>query len=104
MKRRRVIIAPVAQDQIDAQVLHIAMDSIRNALAWEGRLRKAIADIGAMPGNAIDEDATDRLGYEVRKSVFENTYLIHYYVDDKADIVRIIGFRHGARLPREDEP
>jgi plasmid stabilization system protein ParE len=84
-------------------VLYIADDSIDNALAWEVRLRAAINGIGDLPGHAIDEEASDRLGEVIRKVVFEGTYLIHYHVDEKAGVVHIINFRHGARLAREGE-
>ncbi len=53
---------------------------------------------------AIDEDASARLSQPIRKIVFEKTYLIHFMVDDAAAIIRIVNFRHGARLPRPDEP
>jgi plasmid stabilization system protein ParE len=104
MKRLAVVIAPVVGEQITAQVLRIAEDSIDNALAWEGRLRTAILAIGDAPGHAIDEAASDRLGVVIRKVVFEGTYLIHYVVDQPAGVVRIVNFRHGARLPRVGEP
>ena len=99
-----VIIAPVVQEQITAQMLHIAADSVDNALAWEDRLRGAIGKIGDVPGFAVDEAASDRLGFEVRKFVFEKTYLVHFTVDDDAGVVRVVNFRHGARLPRRGEP
>jgi plasmid stabilization system protein ParE len=104
VRRLKVIIAPRVEEQITIQVLRIAQDSIDNALAWEDRLRAAVERIGEVPGNAVDEDASARLNYQVRKNVFEGTYLIHYWVDDVAGIVRIVNFRHGARLPRTGEP
>jgi plasmid stabilization system protein ParE len=104
VKRLTVVIAPVVQDQITAQVLHIAAHSVDNALAWEERLRAAIERIGQVPGSAVDQDASDRLGVEVRKTVFERTYLIHFQVDGAAGVVRVVNFRHGARLPRRGEP
>lgn len=76
MKRLTVIIAPAVERQIDAQAFLIAADSVDNALAWENRLRTALYNIGDAPGLAIDEDVSERLGYIVRKTVFEGTYLI----------------------------
>ena len=104
MRRLTVVVAPGVQNQITAQVLHLAADSIDRALAWEDRLRKAIARVGDVPGYAVDEDATDRLGFTVHKTHFEGTYLIHFVVDAAAGVVRIVNFRHGARLPRRGEP
>ena len=104
MRRLTVSIPPTVQDQITVQVLHIAQDSIDNALAWEERLRGPMEKLGEVPGYAVDEDASDRLGYEVRKLTFEGTYLIHFTVDDAAGVVRVVNFRPGARLPRGTEP
>jgi plasmid stabilization system protein ParE len=104
MKRLRVVVSPSVDYQILDQVIHIAKHSIDNALAWEQRLRKAIRAIGEAPFTAIDEDATKRLGQEIRRFSFEGTYLIHYRVDEVAEIVEVVNFRHGARLPRRGEP
>jgi plasmid stabilization system protein ParE len=104
VRRYRVIISPTVQQQITARVLYIAKDSVDNALAWEDRRRSAVEAIGDMPGHAVDEDANDRLGYAVRKYVFERTYLVHYRVDETDGVVRIVNFRHGARLSGRDEP
>lgn len=102
MKRRRVIVAPIVHDQIRAQVLHIARDSVENALAWEDRLRATIKKLSQSSGYAIDEAASARLGYPLHKLVFEGTYLIHFVVDEGR--VRVVNFRHGARLPARGEP
>ena len=93
-----MIIPPIVQEQIRDQIRYIAQDSIHNALAWEDRLRRAI-EIGDMPGHAIDEDASDRLGFTIRKCVFEKTYLIHYRLSAALTDVEIVNFRHGIRLP-----
>jgi len=103
VKRLRVIIPPEVRLQIRDQLLFISQDSIDNALAWEDRLLAAINEIGDMPGHAVDDDASRRVGQNVRKLVFEGTYLIHYRVRD-AVAVEIVNFRHGSRLPRADEP
>lgn len=105
MKRYGVVIPPIVQEQIRAQVLHIAQDSIDNALAWEDRLRSAIQSLGRLPGrHPVDEAASDRLGQTVHRLVFEQTYLVHYLVNDELAAIEIVNFRHGARLPRVGEP
>lgn len=104
MKRWRVLIAPAVGKLIDEQLLFIAADSIDNALEWEQRLRSAILKLSENPGYALDEEASDRLGFPVHKLVCERTYLIHYALDAPGQIVRVVGFRHGARLPRTGEP
>lgn len=104
MKQLTVILSTEVREQIDAQVLFIAEDSIDNALKWERRLHKAIEEMRDAPGHAVDEGASDQLGVVVRKLVFERTYLIHYTVDRSVGQIRLIIFRHGARLPRRGEP
>lgn len=104
MKRLRVNLTPTVSNLIRDQTLHIAADSIDNALAWEDRLLTAIRSLGMFHGHAVDEDATDRLGTKIQKYVFEKTYLVHYHVNTVAGTVEIIGFRHGAIRQRQDEP
>jgi hypothetical protein len=104
VKKFRIIIAPVVQDQIRTQVLYIARDSIDNALAWESRLCLAIKDISTLPTrNPIDEQASARIGQQVRKLVFERTYLLFYRISQEKRSVDLLNFRHGARLPRGNE-
>jgi plasmid stabilization system protein ParE len=103
VKRLPVIIPPDVKQQIREQMLYIAQDSIDNALRWEDRLLTAINAIGDMPGHAVDDDASGRLGQNLRKLVFEGTYLIHYRVKE-ATSAEIVNFRHGSRLPRIGEP
>jgi plasmid stabilization system protein ParE len=103
VKRRPVYISSFVEDEILRQVLYIAEDSIDNALAWEDRLRAAMKGLGDFQGHAIDDELSNELGYPVHKLVFEGTYLIHYRVDDAAGEVRVVRFRHGARLPRGNE-
>lgn len=104
MKRWTVILSELVQRQIDDQAMHIARHSIDNALAWEARLDAAVQGLANLPGYGVDEDASARLGYEVRKLVFEGTYLIHYRREEQGGVVQVINFRHGARLPRATEP
>jgi plasmid stabilization system protein ParE len=79
-----------------------ALDSIDNALAWEQRLLAALNALGDLHVNSIDQMASERVGKPVRKAVFERTYLIHYHVGRAQ--VDVVNIRHGARLPRGDEP
>ena len=104
MKRYRIAISPDVQRQILDQVNYIAEHSIDNALAWEARLRETLHRIAESPGYAIDEAASRRLNCTLRKAVFEKTYLIHFRVDEAAEVVEFINLRHGARLPRTGEP
>jgi hypothetical protein len=104
VRRWTVDITAHVRDQITEQVLYTAADSIDNALAWEDRLCAAIGQLAWVTGFAIDEDASDRLGFALHKLVFERTYLIHYELDDPANTVHVTSFRHGAREPKSGEP
>jgi plasmid stabilization system protein ParE len=105
VKRYRVTISPYILELIHSHTVYIARDSVANALAWEERLLDAIRAIADAPmASAIDQDGTERIGEEVRKIVFERTFLVHYRVNEQKRLVEVIGFRHGARLPRRGEP
>jgi plasmid stabilization system protein ParE len=105
VKKYRVLIPQVVQDQIHAQVLYIARDSVNNALAWETRLRAAFKELATLPTrNPVDATASDRIGERVRKMVFERTYLVFYRIRESNRAVDILNFRHGAHLPQAGEP
>jgi plasmid stabilization system protein ParE len=84
VKQSKLEITEHARDQLRDQVYYIAQDSIDHALAWEDRLFAALKGLADFHGHAIDADACDRIGGATRKMVFENTYLIHYEVNEKA--------------------
>jgi hypothetical protein len=105
MKKYRVRIAPIVQEQIRDQILYIADESFGNALDWGRRLDHAIEVLGTLPRrHMVDEPASKKLGVTVRKMVFERTYLIHYVIEEAGAVVRIINFRHGKRMSRRNEP
>jgi plasmid stabilization system protein ParE len=105
VKKFRIIIAPIVQDQIRTQVLYIARDSINSALAWESRLRSAVKNIAILPTrNPIDNAAPARIGQQIRKMVFERTYLLFYRISHEKRSIDILNFRHGTRLPHDYEP
>ena len=104
MSRWTVNTSQSGEDLIAEQVLYIAQNSVDNALAWEARLRSAIRSLVDTPVLAVDSNASSRLGQTVRKLVFERTYLVHFWLDDPANTIRVVGFRHGGRQPRPGEP
>ncbi len=77
---------------------------VNNALVWEARLRLAIGSLVDTPMLSVDPDASARMSRTVRKLVFEKAYLVHYWLDDATNVIRVIGFRHGARQARPGEP
>ena len=104
MNTRTVVTSPKVRAQIVEQMLYIAEDSIDNAFAWEERLMDAIRGLGRTSGYAIDQEASDRVGYPIQKLIFEGTYLVFYHVYEAGSEVRVVNFRHGARLPYGGEP
>jgi plasmid stabilization system protein ParE len=102
--RLTVVIAAEVKWQIEDVMAFIANHSIDNALAWEARVIAAMRALGDFHGHAVNEEATERLGLELRKFAFEGTYVIHYRVDEAAGQVRVVALRNGARLPRRGEP
>ncbi len=104
MKPFEVQVSQKALDQITEAFLFIADDSPENAFKWEARIIKLIQDLSFLPGYALDEAATERLGYPVHKYVFERNYLIHFRIEHSRRIVQVINFRHVARLPARGEP
>ena len=101
----RVIVSERAKAQIREHLLRIAEDSIDNALAWEDRLAAAVRGIGDVRGGyGIDGDASERYGEPIHKLAFERTFLIFYTLDRAKGLIKVVSFRHGARLPEVDEP
>jgi plasmid stabilization system protein ParE len=99
-----VVIRPIVREHIADPIRYIARHSIDNALKWDDRLQAVLNALGSFHGHAIDVEASRRAGYTVHKFVFEGTYLIHYRVDAALAQVEVVNFRHGARLPRRNEP
>ena len=88
-----------AEASLQAQVHYIAVDqqSPRNAIRWLRRVRAAVASLEVMPTrHGVDDVQTAALGLPVHRLVFERTYLIFYVVDEAAQHVRVVIFRHGA--------
>jgi plasmid stabilization system protein ParE len=104
MTRRTVNLPADVQATIDAQALYIAQDSPDRALAWQQRVDVAVRGLGDFAGFAVDQAASDRIGYPVHKLVFERAYLIFYRIDEAANAVFVLHFRHGATRPGPGEP
>lgn len=104
MKRLTVILSRAAKDQIDDQTLYIADRSLMNAIKWAKRVSRAVDGLGGHWGHTVDEEASERCGFEVRRYAFEKNYLIFYSVNLQAGTIEVVGFRHGARMPGPGEP
>ncbi len=64
------------------------------------RARTLVLDIFPHRFGLAEEDA--HRSYEIRRLIFGN-YLAIYTIDEVRKTVKVVGFRHGARLPQPDE-
>jgi hypothetical protein len=99
-----VEIADSAFELIRAQARYIAVDcqAPLNAARWLEQVWDVIDGLEQMPSRhgLAAEDAF--MPYEVRRALVGD-FLVLFSTDDAAGKVWVIGFRHGARLPRPQE-
>lgn len=99
-----VVVAPVAAETIGECGRYIAekSGSVEIAERWVDRVYDAIETLDVSPRRfeLAEEDA--HRSYEIRRLIFGN-YLALYTIDDGRKTVKVVGFRHGARLPQPDE-
>ena len=104
MTRFSVVVTDTALAQIAAQARTIAVEAQapENARRWLERVWNAVDSLEQSPRRAgmAEEDAY--VEYEVRRLVV-GSHLLLFTVDDEHRMVRVIGLRHGHRLPRPDE-
>lgn len=104
MSNFTVVVAPVAAEKIAQYGNYIAEQSgsVEVAQRWVDRVYDAIETLEVFPRRfALAEEDAHR-SYEIRRLIFGN-YLALYTIDDVRKTVKVVGFRHGARLPRPDE-
>ena len=92
-----------AAASLRAQVRYIAVDQQApdNAAGWLGRVMAAVRSLEVLPTRyGVDAEQTAAMGFEVRRLVFEQTYLIFYTIDDAQQRVTVVTFRHGAQSGR----
>jgi plasmid stabilization system protein ParE len=85
---------------VEAQVRYIAVERMapENAGRWLVRLLAAVKTLENLPKrHRVDQRQTAATGTEIRRLVFERTYLLFYTVDDVRRRVDIVSFRHGAK-------
>lgn len=100
MKRYQVHFADEAWQSIQAQVRCIAVENNapENASRWLARVVDAVDALEQFPDrHGVDEAEPDLHGVELRRMVFERTYLVFYAIDEGRNCVNIVSFRHGAR-------
>jgi plasmid stabilization system protein ParE len=104
MKTYKVVVAPIAAEKIAEHGRYIAevAGMPQTAERWIDRVYDKIAALNAFPHRfALAEEDRFR-DYEIRRQII-GTYLVLYSIDEAAQAVHVIGFRHGRRLPRAAE-
>ena len=99
-----VVVAPIAAEKIAEYGRYIAEASGSSEVAerWIDRVYATIEKLDHFPRRfeLAEEDAFR--DYEIRRQIIGN-YLVLYTIDESRSTIRVVGFRHGARLPRPDE-
>ena len=99
-----VRVSSVAADQIAAYQAYIAEKSGFQEIAdrWAELVYDAIGKLHYMPGRfALAEEDRGR-DYDIHRQII-GSYLALYTIDEDNMVVKVIGFRHGSRLPRPEE-
>ncbi len=104
MKHFQVVVSPKTHQQISEYAHYIAESSGSNVVAerWANQVYDSIDRLEYFPRRfgLAEEDA--HRDYAIHRQILGN-YLALYTIDDESQIVRVIGFRHGKRLPRLDD-
>lgn len=105
MKTYRVIVSPDAADQIAGYAGYIAhlAGSDEVARNWILNVYTTIDKLEHFPRRRELAEENERSSKELRRLIIGN-YLALFTIDDEVSAVRVIGFRHAARLPHPDEP
>lgn len=100
MTRYKVIVTDRATGEIVNCAEYIASrsGSWRVAEEWVQRVYDAIESLDFMPGRYALAAESPRLGKQVRR-ILIGKYIANYIIDDSEAVVRVVGFRHGARRP-----
>ena len=84
--------------QVRARYIAADRQAPENAARWFNRLLVAVRSLQLMPErNGVDHGQTAAYGAEVRRLVFERTYLLFYTIDHTQRQVTVVRFSHGAR-------
>jgi mRNA-degrading endonuclease RelE of RelBE toxin-antitoxin system len=99
-----VDITESAFEAILAQARYIAVEckAPLNASRWLEKVWDVIDGLENMPKRHGLADESAFTSYPVRRALVGD-YLVLFTVDEKTRTVRVVGFRHGSRLPRPDD-
>lgn len=104
MNQYQVLVSPRTRQQIRDYAMHIAQQSGSLTIAeqWTDRIFTGIERLEYFPRRFVRAEEHQHRDYDIYRQVIGN-YLVLYTIDETAAAVRVIGFRHGARLPRPGE-
>lgn len=104
MRRFRVEVTDHAADSIDEYRRFIAEQSGSPKVAsdWTDAVYNKIDVLRYMPTRFALAGEAAKCSYEVRRLLI-GKYIALYHVDEVAEIVHVLAFRHGARLPRPED-
>lgn len=99
-----VFVTETTKEQIAlyAQYISEVCGAPETAQRWIERVYLAIRSLDHHPSRCELAAENSYRDYEIRRLRI-GRYLALYTIDETKQIVYVIGFRHGARLPRPDE-
>lgn len=105
MKTYRVIVSPDAADKIAGYAGYIAHQSGSDEVArnWIINVYTTIDKLEHLPRRRELAEESEHSSNELRRLIIGN-YIALFTIDDEVSAVRVIGFRHAARLPHLDGP
>jgi len=104
MKQYTVRVSSFAAKQIAEYGVFIAKQSghVEIADRWMDHVYASMQKLHYSPRRFVFAEENKYRNYEIHRQII-GQYLALYTVDDETEVVQIIGFRQGNRLPRPDE-
>ena len=97
----KVIFTARARRAIDEYIEYIACEKQEpiNAGRVLGAIDEAIDSLDSMPQRCPKAPEDAAVKFTIRMLLVKKTLVVLYRVDEEAEIVEVIGFRHGSQLP-----
>ncbi|MCC7474674.1 MAG: type II toxin-antitoxin system RelE/ParE family toxin [Pirellulales bacterium] len=104
MKPYTIRVSSFAAEQIAEYQAHIAEKSGFAEIAerWADLVYAAIEELQIMPRRFALAEEDNYRDYNIHRLLI-GKYLALYTIDEKTKTVKVIGFRHGSRLPKTDD-
>lgn len=100
----RVVVSPRAVEEIEAYACYLSEVSGHVSVAerWVESVYDTLESLREMPDRY--ELAAENAWFEFTvRRILIGRYVAAYTVDHDTRVVRVLGFRHGARLPQESD-